>query len=332
MRKFLIMALTLTMALTVGSYSTSFAHNIEIESGFREIGDRAVIELPNLAGKLEQSFRIGDPVEIQLGYDDQNSLEFSGYVAEISPRIPFKMVCEDGLYIAKRTQVQPGSWKSMTLAELIAHAAGPNVLLGDIPQVTLKPYRIEQGSTLAQVLDKLKEDYMLVAYYRGNKLFVGLPYTEFSAANTPLSVAWGRYASYRLHGDLANVVSADELTWRFADQVKLQAKAVSILPDNTRIEATVGDSDGEQRSLFFRNITTKADLEAIATAELARLKYDGYAGSIETFGTPRVIHGATASLQDERYPARSGEYLVDKVTTRWGLEGFRRVVELGPAV
>lgn len=328
------MALTLTMVLTIGNYRTTYAHSIEVESSWRELGDVATIELPNLSGRLEQAFQVGDPVEIQLGYNGQNVPVFEGYISRISPKIPFVLECEDGIFHAKRTLINSGSglsYKSISLPDLITEITGSDILLGDIPQVTLSPYRLEAGVTVAKALDKLKEDYLLVAYYRGDQLFVGLPYTEFNGSDNDDDIAAGRYAAYSLNGPRANVIE-DDLTWKRADDMKLQARAVSILPDNSRIEVTVGDQDGERRSLFFRNIRSKTELEALATAELTRLKYDGYEGSIETFGIPRVIHGATASLSDIRYPERSGNYLVDKVTTSWGTNGYRRKVQLGPSV
>lgn len=329
---FLLMALTLSALLSIGSYQASYAHQIDIKSTWRELGDEATIELPNLAGRLEQAFQVGDPVRIELGYNGDLFTEFDGYVAEISPRYPFRLTCMDGAWQLKRRQVNGGqgaSWRSITLRALLTELGGDYGITfsESIPDVTLTGFTIEKGATLYEAIEQVKEAYLLAAYFRGNTLFVGLPYTEFSPSDTEAERSAGRWANY----DFQRNIISDDLTYRRAADLRLKARAVSIQPDNTRIEVEVGDADGEERTLTYRNLR-EGELRALATADLERYRYDGYKGSFETFGLPRVIHSATASIADARYPDRAGRYVVDQVTTTWGTNGFRRSVELGKKV
>lgn len=333
LKTFLIMALTLSALVTLGTYQAAYAHHIEITSDWRELGDVATIDMPSLEGRLAQDIAPGTQVQISLGYDGNNKLEFTGYVSEISPRIPYRLTCEDGAYQLKRTGLAAQSYKSITLRRLLdSILPSPYTLSPRIPEVSLSPYRIEEGATVAQVLTQLKDDYGICAYYRDGQLFVGLPYTEFSAQDLPADKQAGRYVEYRLWGDNEANIQAEKLTFRTQDQFRLSIRAVSILADNSRIEEEVGDSGGERRTLFFRNIRNQDALREIAHEHLSRMKYDGYAGSVETWGLPYVIHGATAALRDRRYPERAGRYLVDRVVTTWGLDGMSRSVTLGPKV
>lgn len=332
--KFIIMALLLTAAISVGPYSFTSAANIEIRSDHMSLGDECTITLPNLAGRLEATITTGMPVVVQLGYDNQNIEEFRGYVAEIMPKTPFQIRCEDGLYNLKRTEVNGGagvSYKSITLSRLLTDilSGTPTEISTRIPYVNLSPFRIDRGVTVAQALEKLKEDYLLTAYFRGDKLFVGLPYTEFSTTGSQSDIDAGRYAKYSFD---ANVIETD-LLYRKTEDVRLKARAISILPDNSRLEAEVGDPEGETRTLFYRNIRDKNSLKSLAEEDLKKYRYEGYRGSFTTFGIPRIIHGGTAELNDPKYgEARSGKYLVERINTSWGVNGFRREITLSRKV
>jgi hypothetical protein len=128
-----------------------------------------------------------------------------------------------------------------------------------------------------------------------------------------------------------NVISHD-LKFRTADDVRISLKVVGVLKDNSKIEVIVGDTTGEQRTIYKYNISDKAQLKTIGEAELAELKYDGYEGTITTFLTPFCTRGYNAQIKDKNYDNRSGFYFVPKVVTTFGTDGARRKVELGTKV
>lgn len=326
------MALLLTAAITVGPYQFGSAANVEIRSSHLETGDECTIQLPNLAGRLEAQIRTGMPVTVELGYDNALRTEFTGYVAEITPSTPFSIRCEDGIYLLKRSEVGNGegvSYKSITLRRLLASILPNAELSSRIPEVDFSPFRIERGVTVAQALEKLKEDYLLSAYYRGSTLFVGLPYSEFTTTGSDTDVEAGRYARYSF---ASNIIESD-LVYARAEDVKLKARAISILPDNSRLEVEVGDPEGETRTLTYRHISSRDALRSLAEEDLKKYRFEGYRGSFTTFGVPYIIHGGTAELQDPRYgEARSGRYLVESVVTQWGTSGFRREITLSRKV
>ena len=56
-----------------------------------------------------------------------------------------------------------------------------------------------------------------------------------------------------------NVINSG-LTFRTKDQVRLSVRAVSVLPDNSRIEVEVGDPDGDRRTYIFMASRIRASL------------------------------------------------------------------------
>jgi hypothetical protein len=127
-----------------------------------------------------------------------------------------------------------------------------------------------------------------------------------------------------------NVITND-LTYRNEDDILLQVKAIGITQDNKKVTVDdVGDPDGEQRTLFFYNVSDKAQLKKLAEQELQKLKYTGYEGTIDTFLYPYSEPLMHAELQDPEYgESRSGTYVIDSVKIQFGAYGARRTVELG---
>lgn len=323
MKLLITIMFTLACEITVGNYRFRQVNSIEIKTSWRELGDTAIIKLPNLKDKLDKVFVEGDQVSITLGYLDKYSgQEFVGFVDVIKPNIPFELHCEDHTYYLKRTNLKK-AWRAVTLKELIQFivdetnaAHGTSITLHpDIPVVNFEKFRLN-NVTGYTAMTKLKEEYGLTAYFRGEQLYVGLAYKE----------AIGE-VGYRMDW---NVIGND-LTYRRADQVKIKLKAIGITKDNKQVPVPVGDEEGEERTLFFYGITNEAKLKELGEEELKKLKYEGFEGSLKTFLIPFAKHGMNARIEDPQYnEGRSGIYRIDSVTTTFNTsDGAKREVELG---
>ena len=323
------MALILTSKLAVGKYTLPL-ESVSIKSSWKNIGDTCEIKIPSLQRQLERNLKVGDPVCLTLGYNGNNQEEFVGFIAEIQPNIPFTLRCEDAIFLLKRMAVNNGkghSWRSTHLKEVLKtvleevkekHPSFNYHLNESIPMIELTPFTVQKGVSVAQLLQYIKETYLLAIYFRKNQLFVGMPYSE--RFDKPIAYSFQK-----------NIIG-NNLVFRKKEDVKLKAKAISILPNNTRIELEVGDADGEQRTLHFSNINNKVTLQQLAIAELEKYKYDGYSGNFTAFGLPFLQHSQTVSIQDIHFKQRSGRYLTDEVNTRFSVSGFRRTIELGKKV
>ena len=99
--------------------------------------------------------------------------------------------------------------------------------------------------------------------------------------------------------------------------------------DGKKIEAEVGDKDGEIRTISLYNVADKASLEKLASAEMEKYKYSGYRGQLTSFLIPQITPCMNADLTDPTFPSRGGSYYVESVETRYGLGGGRRISTLG---
>lgn len=319
------MAYTLTANISIGSLSLSFAHKVEIDSDLRKISDTCNIVLPTQGVvrqgdtvqrlELAETFKVGDAVTVRIGYNGNNVEEFSGYIARIKAKVPLELECEDEMWQLKRQKVANQAFTG-TLKALVEKIAPLVRFSADFPEISLKNFII-RDATVAQVLQKIKENYLLAVYFTGKELYCGLPYLQQSRAGITSNFAFQ-----------SNIVS-DNLEFRRKEDVKIKAKAISLLSNNTKLEAEVGDADGEQRTLNYRNIQSVAALRKIAEEDLRKLKFDGYKGSFVAFGLPSVRHSENVRLSDPKYAEREGRYVIESVKKTWGVSGYRQNVTIG---
>ena len=292
-------------------------HHVKIESGWEMLEDRATVQLGDLKGQLASIIKPGFEIKVELGYKGvYEGVEFEGYIKRVKPNVPMELECEDSLYILRKKNLSK-AWKATDLKELVSFIIeGTGIeLSGKLPEVKFEKFRLDNVNG-ADALNKLKEEYGLVAYFRGKQLFVGLAYSEKPGEVT-----------YNFHKNIP--FDGMDLTYRTEDEIKIKVVAKSILKDNTKIEVEAGDKDGEQRTIIRYNIKDKAQLKQLAEDELKKLKFEGYEGNLTTFLVPYATHLMTANIEDPEYPSRSGKYVIDKVTTTYGTEGARRIIEPG---
>jgi hypothetical protein len=320
------MAYLLTCNIEIGKYKFPFAHEVSIERAWDTLGDKCTIKMPtnavlkdvgtNVVQKLsfDEVLKTGTKVLVQLGYDGNNATEFVGYIAEIVPTYPLEIVCEDEIYNYKRSAIISKNYANISLKNLLKEHFADATLSDSIPDVSLVNFVLNRV-TKAEILQKLKDEYLLCAYFRKGKLFIGLPYTEKNPQTS----------TFRFQGDMVE----NKLRFRKKEDMKLLVKMVSIDANGAKVEAEVGDKNGEIITIHKRNIKSKEALETIGKVELEKYKFEGYQGSFTSFIIPYIDHSDTCELLDEIYPERKGKYLVDKVKVTWGVGGARREVNLG---
>lgn len=299
--------------ILIGPYRFDYCHRVEVTSSWKTLADTASIELPNVQSGLEKDLRPGMEVVVLLGYDGAYSEDFRGYVSSVAPKTPLRIECMDEMWRLKQESISQ-SWRSVKLEQVLRFIA-PGALLNNVPDVTLAPFRLDKV-TRAEALEVVKEQYGLTVFYRGPQLYVGLPYMVDDEPEV-----------YRYHAQ-KNVASIGSLEYRRADDVRVKVKAISVLPDNSRVEVELGDADGELHTMHFFNLS-KSELERQAKERLALMKFDGYKGSFTAFGLPNATHSGVVDLRDEKYPDRGGRYFIDEVKVSYGSSGYRREITLG---
>lgn len=310
--------------ITIGSLEIPFAVEGSITSSWKELTDTAQLTIPrNIVvlhefkkKPLSDVVKVGNEIKIEFGYDGDGDLqtEFEGFVSNVTTGVPIKIECEDKMWLLKQSSNIEKSWRKATLKDVIAEVA--EGFETEVADIALGAFRIS-GVNAAQVLARLKKNYGIKSYFRNGVLHVGFAY--------PLN----KYKKVKYHFQKNIVDRQTTLQYRTKEEIKIQLKAISILPDNTKVEVKLGDSDGAIRTLHYFDLNQQ-ELEEIANREIEELKFDGYRGKFTGFGIPRTEHGDIVELEDGIIVDQNGSYFVDKVVKRFGFNvGLKRDVTLG---
>jgi hypothetical protein len=324
--------LRLSSQISLGDYTFNAVNQVEIESSWEDLTDRCTIKIPKRIrikknGLFSSSitagdfslWKRGDPVTVQLGYNERLETIFTGVITRITPKLPLEFQCEDNMFILKQTTIRRYKENPATLRSLLT-AIIPSSIPFTTEDITLGKFSVE-NATVAEVLDYLKRKFGLSSYIQGGALYVGLAYKPADiAANTANPAAEFTFQS--------NIIDDSNLSYQRDDDVSLNVTAINVKTNNTRQEITVGDTLGEKRTLYFYDIRTEAELRTLATEALEKYKYEGFRGSFTTFLQPVVRHGQAVKLIDPLIPDRNGVYLVKKVVTTFGVDGGRQEITL----
>lgn len=296
-----------TVNRSVYSLGATATVKLPVTSVLRQVG------LPATRVETAQVVHVGDAVEIRLGYDGRNRLEFRGYVKALNLRTPLEVVCEDEFWQCRRRNITNSG--TTTLAALL-NKCGLSV--GYAEGLTLRNYAVPDKPVSSVLADLTKRYGLSVFFDLDGRVY----------ACRPEKVVGDR-VRYELRG---NVISDDDLQYLNRKDLKVRIKAVCFKKDGTKVEATKGVEGGTARTLYFYDVENMQELATLAQNELDRETADGYDGSITTFLEPYAAPAMIAVLTDPVYPERSGDYYITSVTTTFGTGGGRRKIEIGTAV
>lgn len=310
--------------IKIGSVAFKSVHDVQIKRSIYNLAATAVIKVPvtavlKRAGEpptyieTAEAVKVGDPVEIRLGYDGQMNTEFVGYVKRLNYKIPLEIECEDEYYLTRSINCV-FSKKETTLKQCLSTIL-PGIKLGVCADLTLKNF-VVNNKPGSWVLGILKKEYGLTVFFDLNgNLYAGKAHD-----------VQGETVKYLLR---YNVIKDDDLKFQLASDVKMKVKAICYYKDGTKIEGELGEDGGENKTLYYYDVKDAKELKALAQEELKRYSFDGYRGKIETFLFPYALPGMVAQLEDEVYQERSGNYYIESVDVSFGMSGARRNVEIG---
>lgn len=310
--------------IKIGSVAFKSVHDVQIKRSIYNLAATAVIKVPvtavlKRAGEpptyieTAEAVKVGDPVEIRLGYDGQMNTEFVGYVKRLNYKIPLEIECEDEYYLTRSINCV-FSKKETTLKQCLSTILS-GIKLGVCADLTLKNF-VVNNKPGSWVLGILKKEYGLTVFFDLNgTLYAGKAHD-----------VQGETVKYLLR---YNVIKDDDLKFQLASDVKMKVKAICYYKDGTKIEGELGEDGGENKTLYYYDVKDAKELKALAQEELKRYSFDGYRGKIETFLFPYALPGMVAQLEDEVYQERSGNYYIESVDVSFGMSGARRNVEIG---
>lgn len=316
--KRLFSKITITSKATNEEIIFSFVNDISIKSTWKEFVDTCEIKFPKKVTKGGKAiaigqnsiFKRGDKIKIELGYYPTLETYFIGYVAQIETGSPLTLKCENEMFLLKQTTLTK-SYKTINLNVLIPEIVSD--FKSEVVDAELGSLRLTKVTPL-QVLEEIKKTYSIESFFKDSVLYSGLIYVP--KLTKIFNITFERH------------VVDSSLDWQNEDDIKIKLKAISMKPDNSKIEIEVGDADGETRTAHYYNLN-ESQLKEIATREISKFRFTGFRGGFTTFGNQKISHGDIINLRSNKFPEQNGYYFVDGVTTNFGMNGFRQVVELG---
>lgn len=285
------------------------------------------------------------------------SVILSGYIAEVSSKIPIEMKIEDNMWILKQTPVETKTFHKAdglnTILKYIVDRAnsqhGTNFTFNALTQTTFGEFPIG-NETACQVLQRMQKTYGFESYFRGNELRSGaLVYIPEEAVTH----------SFTFQED---IIEEDNLKYVRKDDLTLSAVARNTIEEETgkltkdghaktkrvRLEVLVSirdnkrttrvitknvvvphNEEGERRTLFFPGARTVQQLADLAFAKLTQYYYDGLRGKFVVFGLPFVKQGDNVKLVNPILPEQNGTYKVKAVRYFGGFDqGIRQEIEI----
>jgi hypothetical protein len=315
----------LTSEIKIGQFTFRSISEVEIIKSIEELSDTATIKMPskfivrqNGEEKLvENALKVGDKVSIKLGYEEKyEGVEFTGFVVAIGSKIPLEIKCEDAMWLLRRKNITHAFNDKTPLKTILQKVVeNTEIELSDkIPDVEVEKFIIRNANG-TQVLQKLKEHLALSIYLDSEgKLYAGLEQLN----------NLHKEAIYDLNYNLVE----NNLEYKTAEQKRLRIKYTYMDSKNKKKSVEVGDKDGELRTFHTSIISDEKKMEEMAHAEMQKLKYDGFEGSVKSFLIPFSTNGMTAVIKDKEHPNREGKYFIKKVVTSFGNNGARREISI----
>lgn len=292
-------------------------NSIEITRDTDTLTDTCELKLPKKIlwlGENAVPLKRGDEIKVFLGYNGNLQLAFQGYITSMGFKAPFTINCEDYLFKLKQQETRKLAYKSATLDQILKdqELKIPYKVCGE---QHIGPYRVT-ADTVSGLLGNLKE-------VAGVRSFIRLeeePVLYCGVLFDPEDIHKYIFATG------LNIIEDTELKEQKEEEFKIKVRAISLLPDNEKIEIEVGDEDGEVRTLHTYD-KKEEELRAWAEQELKRLRRAGLSGSFTTFG------GKLAEKLDYIGMRIEGEsrgiYQLQKNIIRYSSEGFRQEITLG---
>lgn len=320
------------------SFSVKFKAVVEynIRNTYKELTATATLTLPtSLKSKNRDLLSViqkGDKIVIRSAYfPDELTNDFEGFITSIQPKTPLIIGAEDSMYLLKKKMVSY-SGKNVMLSELLLSIFSDLDIQYNFIDTNIGTIRIS-NTTVAGVLQELRDTYGFVSFFRDNVLYIGFP-SLFPEINN----------NYRLTMSGINcTVTEDSLAYVYVDQRDVIIQGTSISDDNTKIttyafydasgklktSTTQPDISGSIRTFFYYNLTQQTLTETVKT-QLENFLYEGYTGSVTTFLKPKIKVGDNVTIVDPRFPEREGTYDVVGVDIILGFtSGGRQVIQLG---
>lgn len=351
------------------------------------------IQLGNTTGKNSNlggfdappTFLRGDIIKMNLGYramvgesevtywTGEKGIPdmFKGFISAVNPKLPFTLECEDNMWLCKQIPTPARNWGKKSLQQIVQDILDEGMKtpavkkydglvslnVSDFSKTDLvfnvSSLTTQRGS-LAMFLTRLKSQYKVDSYFRGEELRIG--YTHYVQSDTVQHTFTFQ----------KNILDGDKLNWMRRDDVVMSAivrSVYQIAESTTTLDGATKTKQASTEVLVYLSDTQftyikkekgkdypakvldamgevyKIEINApesdakklfnIGKTKLQQHYYDGFRGSFTTFGMPYVKHGDTVRLINNQLPEQNGLYKVKAVRYYGGYdEGLRQDITI----
>jgi len=320
--------LNLNAKVTIGDIYFNAINGFEIEQNVDNTSDTAKITLARNYKELQGSkvldyIRAGKPVTIECGYNGVLETEFTGFVKpNIGADYPIIIECDELYFLRQNNHII--SERSMTLKQLLQRIAPAYKI--EALDVNLGKVHFSNESTV-QILEKLKKEWGFFSRIHNNILHVGFAFDfkpsftqrhdyiigenvkDYSKLKFSTDTDFKTQVKVKIHKPNGKV---EEIVYGMKD-VNGTMEAVKIGGGK---DDKVRDEKGSIKTYDVSHIGT-TEAENMAKAQLKRIIYSGYTGSIDGFCNPRTRAGDSLQIIDIAKPERKGTYLIEKVVVKY---------------
>lgn len=327
--------------ITIGIFSFDFVTNLTIESSWDTFTDKGVLTIPNKFRKDNKDlivgdnnvFKRGDKVEIKIGYFPNLVTKFKGFLSNIQPDSPLIMNFEDTMWLLKQENLVSKTFTKTKIRDVIEYATASLTDLKiefDNPDTEIGDFQVDNKGFVnaVTVFEVLKKQFGYFIYFQDEILQVRKIRSVLSLSKPIHKMSFQK-----------NVIESS-LIFQRDDDVNLVIKVESIdLITNKRITRYGFKVKGEvvisaaqrtgqtTKSINVLNLNVK-QIDEFIRDNIDKYIYEGYIGDFTTFLEPAVEHSDRIEFTDLKHPEREGRYLIKKVTTNFGINGGRQIIEL----
>lgn len=307
--------------IRIGDFRLKMVEKVSIKRSVELLSDTATITLPgtvfNKAINIEDKIKVGDDVEIKLGYNDNLKEEFKGYLKAIkTDGGSLTLELEDDIYLFRKSvkdeEMKNASVKS--ILENICSQVGSFSVSCDY-DFSYDKFVIN-NATGYDVLKKIQDEASPNIYLKDKVLHVHPQYAEIFGE--------ARY-------DFSRNIERDgtDLKYKSEDERKLLVVVEGTDETGATVSVEKGTTGGDKMTLKLPGVSSKSSLEQKAQSVLDQKVYTGYEGSFRSWLIPYVDAGYKVSITDPDYEIKDGTYYAISVETTFSKDGGVRKITLG---
>lgn len=310
--------------VTIGDVFFTAINSFKIEQSVENTSDKAKITIAknykDLADKKVLDYiKAGYPVKIECGYNGNLETEFTGFVCPgVGADYPLVIEADELYFLRQNNNVI--SERNITLKQLLQRIAPAYTI--ECLDVSLGKVRFSNESTV-QILEKLKKDWGFYSRIHNNILHVGFAF-DFVPSFT-------KRHDYIVGSNVRNTHKlkfSTDIDFKTQVRVKIHQpngkveELVFGMKDNEVVKIGGGKDDkvkdekGTIKTYKVADIST-AEATKLAKAQLKKILYSGYTGSVDGFCEPRTRAGDSLRILNIAKPEREGTYLIEKVVVEY---------------